>query len=210
VGVGAGSIFLGGSGVVLEGGPGGTRSITGRGVVVNATGVNALVQDLQTLTNSNAAAGILLNTAGSVRVLNNVITGNRFGIDVNGTGSGAGTRAWVQGNDLSNNLGVAGSPGAGIRVQGSPWVDAGQVSGGTDFTGLGGGGAGQGSTGGNTFNGYTSYSGTATPNVAQAILDLAGAGLNSQAGPHGFPVDLMAQGNTFNRTAAAGATNYAT
>src|SRR5207244_9705470 len=101
-------------------------------------------------------------------------------IDVNGG------KALIQGNTL-NRVGAGAS--VGLKIRTSAVVDAGQVGGGFDFVGVNGGGVGQGSTGGNVFNGYTAYAGTAAPTVNQAIEDLNSTGLSASAGPQGVPAD---------------------
>ena len=85
-------------------------------------------------------------------------------------------------------------------------VDAGQAGGGVDFTDLNGGGLGNGSTGGNTFLGYSNYTGAALPTVPQAILDLNTVPTGAQVGPRGAPYDLLAQDNTF--VSGFSGTNY--
>ncbi|MFQ3650072.1 MAG: hypothetical protein SNJ75_07040, partial [Gemmataceae bacterium] len=158
------------------------------------------------ITVSGWGTGVLVNGASAAAVINgvsasnlSVLTGNRIGVDVN-----AG-KAWIQLTDLSNNS-SGGSDGisapAGLRVRNNARVDAGQGFGGYDFTDLNGGGVGQGSTGGNVFNGYTAYTGNTVPTVPQAILNLSNTGLNAVAGPQGAPTDVYAQYNSFNGSTA--------
>jgi hypothetical protein len=137
---------------------------------------------------------------GTARLLNNTITENGVGLDVNG-----GT-ALVQGNDLSDN--TVGVGATGLRAENGAIVDAGQLSGAASYygniTGLGV------STGGNTFSGYTFDASGTNPSVPQAIRDLntgtapfSAMGVEqsnnySAAGPQLGRLDLTAQGNVFN------------
>jgi hypothetical protein len=172
-------------------------TVTGGKIGLQATGAKSAA----TMTGgmiSGASTGALIAASATGKIVNATITGNRIGVDV------FGATAFLQGDNLSSNTspGTDGiSDAAGLRARNNgaigAIVDAGQVGGGTDFTYLDGGGAGNGSTGGNIFTGYSNYSGSALPTVPQAILDLNGNSPNNRPGPEGGPYDLMAQKDNF-------------
>jgi hypothetical protein len=185
-----GYVLLSGNNAALTGG--GTGQINGRGVIVTAGITGVTVQGI-TVMNGSTGVGVLLNSGSSARLLNNTVSGNFIGVDVNG-----GT-AYLQNDVLSFNIGLGSftdgvSAAAGLRARNGGVVDAGQKGGGFDFTNLNGGGALQGSTGGNTFVGYTPTTGSAVPTTPQAILDL---NVDNVPGARGEPFDLMAQNNSF-------------
>jgi autotransporter-associated beta strand protein len=172
----------------------------GVGVTVQAAAKNVLIGTTNGIAEIGAsgATGVLL--LGSAKIVGSTFTSNLIGIDVSG-----GT-AFLEGDNLNYNIQAgsdAFSHGAGLRARNGATIDAGQVGGGYDFTGLDGGGVGQGSTGGNTFLGYAPASGSAVPTVLQAILDL---NVDNIAGPRGEPFDLMTQNNDFGF--GQGSTNY--
>lgn len=206
-----GGVVLDGATTVLSGGTSGVLSGAGRGVTVTANGDNASIRDLQKIRNTTAgASGVTVQAGANVRLVNNTgpaatdgISGHAVNVDVSGAS------VFLQGNKI-NGIGTSGS--VGLRIQGGAIVDAGQVGGGYDFTGLrltqGNPALANGSTGGNVFGesvatGYTA--GTAT--VGGAIRDLNTNGLNAAAGPQGAPFDAYAQNNSFNGLASVPA-NY--
>jgi uncharacterized repeat protein (TIGR01451 family) len=135
-----------------------------------------------------SGSGILVQAAGSARILNAASTGNHVGVEVNG-----GT-AFVQGTDLSND--TTGSGAAGLAAENGAVIDAGQLAGSPygNLTGLGV------SSGGNTFLGYTAaYSGGPSDPavVSQAIRDLNTGGAYANPGPQLGKYDLPAQNDNF-------------
>ncbi len=181
---------VGGWGIALDGWEGPTNNNTVTGNRVSDSDVGIWVGDGANdtiggtgniLTGNNI--GLQVQWGGFGTILDNTITGNTTGIEVNG-----GT-AMLQGNDLTGNT-------IGLRVEGGAVVDAGQNGPGTDFTGLGI------STGGNDFTGYTSSSSS-----SGAIVNL---NADPTVGPHGIasPVyDVTAFGNLWNDSTPAGIEN---
>jgi autotransporter-associated beta strand protein len=180
-------VTLNGPDVVFSGGGTGQLTGAGRTTTVNGTTSNGEIINLALIQNTTAGTtGVNILNGASVRVLNNTInaTGNTNSNNLRVDGA----TLLLQGNTLNGS-----GQSVGLRISGGAIVDAGQVSGGFDFTGLNGGGVGNGSTGGNSFLNFSTS--------APAIRNLNTNGLNALAGPHGAPVDTYAQNNTFNALA---------
>ncbi len=196
-----GDVLVTGPDTSLTGG--GTGSIDFRSVVLQPGATNVLVSGLDIT--RPGGVGICVEAGASGRLIDNVLTDNRVGIEVKG-----GT-ALVQGNDLSNNAET------GLLVRQGGIVDAGQVAAIAplygDITGLGV------STGGNRFLGYQPFVPTTTnpvnPGESQAIRNLnTGTARfprqdpelsNSYArfGPQYGRMDVPAQNNDFGTTEVA-------
>ncbi|MFQ3594325.1 MAG: autotransporter-associated beta strand repeat-containing protein, partial [Gemmataceae bacterium] len=193
---GSGSeVRLNGAGVVFSGGGTGQLTGAGRGVVVNGTATNAKISGLALIHNtSSGSTSVNILNGATVRVLNNTI--NATGAGNNVAVDGATAKLYLQDNTINGS-----GSSVGLRISGGAVVDAGQKSGGFDYTGLNGGGVGNGSTGGNSFVTFSTS--------APAIRNLNTNGLNAAAGPQGAPLDAYAQNNSFNGLSAVPA-NYAT
>ncbi|MBN1587875.1 MAG: right-handed parallel beta-helix repeat-containing protein, partial [Pirellulales bacterium] len=124
----------------------------------------------------NNPIGIYVGPGSATAIVGNSIvgTGLSTAIDVE-----SGT-AMIEGNDLGGNM-----IGLLVRSDGTTpaVVDAGQLAGGTDFTGLGI------STGGNDFSAYTT-----SDALSGAVVNL---NADTLAGPQGAPTDVTALGNTW-------------
>ncbi|MEA1952641.1 MAG: PKD domain-containing protein [Planctomycetota bacterium] len=153
-------------------------NITGATISSNDVGVEVIGGHVA-ITGSHLSGnttGVAVYENGTATIVNNPtsITGGTVGIDVDG-----GT-AFVEGTDLTGNT-------IGLLVQNGGIVDAGQLAGGTDFTGLGGGTASSG------VNDFSSYTATATA-ASGAIVNL---NADTVSGPQGTPPDVAAFNNTW-------------
>jgi titin len=159
--------------------------VEGNYVGTDASGTQAL---------GNAGAGVLVQAGASASIVNDLIADNHVGVDVSG-----GT-ALLQDSDLSNN--TTGPGAAGLVAENGAVVDAGQDPGSPygNLTGLGV------SSGGNTFNGYTTapVGGANDPTkVPQALRDLNTSAPSNTGPAYGNPgpqlgsLDLPAQHDTF-------------
>ncbi len=147
---------------------------------------------------NSSATGIYVGSGGMARILSDSVTGNLIGVDVEG-----GT-ALLQGNILSNNT------NDGLKVGGGGIVDAGQKATGqvgtsVDFTGLGAAvGLPNGSTGGNTFLGYTGSGNYAIGNANIGTINSVNYGLQgtNDANPASPHFDVLAMNNIFGGASA--------
>jgi len=147
-----------------------SNSVTGMGIALNGV---ATANVLGATIDGNAT-GVYVGPSAAAKISGNSIvgTGASVGIDV------CGGTALVEGNNLTGGLvGLLVRPDGEVNAV----VDAGQLAGGTDFTGLGV------STGGNDFSGYTTSDAT-----SGAVVNL---NADTLAGPQGVPADVAALGN---------------